>query len=101
MLSSYEAAMKLMRERSAWLPIIKICYDMAGETQEFAGAWVYEQLGRQWFPSLRPLALRGILEKVDISRGGRRAYYRMPDREGVGRALQDAEMPVTSETGFI
>jgi hypothetical protein len=42
MLSSYEAAMKLMRERSAWLPIIKICYDMAGETQEFAGAWVYE-----------------------------------------------------------
>ena len=98
MLSSYEAVMKLTRDRSEWLPIVKPCHDMAGERQEFAGGWVYKRLGRRWFPSLRPLALRGILEKVDTSRGGHRAYYRILDREGVGRALQEAEMAVSSGT---
>lgn len=82
MLSSYEAVVKLVRERPEWLPIIKACYDMAGEMQEFAGAWIYKRLGRRWFPSLRLLSLRGILEKVDTSR---RRTSRLLSHAGSGR----------------
>lgn len=65
-------------------------YEEAGQSPEFAGAWVVERLGA-WVPSLRPLASRGIVVKTDTARGGRRAYYTMPDREGVGRALAELE----------
>ena len=84
--SPYTAVKELAREKPEWLPVVRACYELADETEEFAGAWVVSQLGR-WVPSLRILASRGILEKVGTARGGRRAYYRMLDRSAVRRAL--------------
>jgi hypothetical protein len=88
MLSSYVAVKALANKHPEWLDVVRACYDQANQTQEFAGAWVRRRLGH-WFPSLRTLARYGILEKVDTSRGGKRAYYRMPDREGVEKAMQE------------
>ncbi len=93
MLSSYAVVKIFAKEHPEWLDVVHACYNQAEETQEFAGAWVCRRLGR-WFPSLRVLARYGILEKVDIARGGRRAYYRMSDRKGVGKALQELGIPV-------
>jgi len=46
-----------------------------------------------WKPGLRLLVAYGLLEKSgESTRGGRRAYYRMPDRTGVEEAL--AALPV-------
>lgn len=95
MLSSYIAVKAIANEHPEWLDVVRACYDQAGQTQEFAGAWVCRRLGR-WFPSLKMLARYGILEKVDTSRRGKRAYYRMPDREGVRNAFQDLGMLVMS-----
>ncbi len=86
--SAYEAVILLGKEQPTWVDVVRTCYDKASETDEFAGAWVSWRLGR-WFPSLRPLARRGIVEKVDVSRGGKRAYYRMPKRDEVGQALRE------------
>lgn len=69
-----------------WLDVVKDCYEMTQKTNEFAGAWI---ANKGWFPSLRTLVKYGILEKTDTSRGGRRAYYIMPDRDGVGKALKE------------
>ena len=84
--------MRLVQERPEWLAAVEASYRRAVKLQpfggEFAGAWVVQDLG-SWLPNLRPLARAGILEKTDTSRGGRRAYYRMPDTEGVRRALSD------------
>ena len=60
---------------------------------EFAGAWVVDELARRgsrrWIPNLRILVSYGLLEKSGPStRGGRRAYYRMPARADVLRALE-------------
>jgi len=91
MSSSYEGVMLLAEQRPVWLDVVKTCYMEAAETDRFAGAWVFWRLGR-WFPSLRTLVCYGVLEKVSTSRGGRRAYYRMPRREEVRRALRDLGM---------
>jgi len=70
------------------LPIVKECYDAANRYVEFAGAWVAGKIG--WFPGLRLLVKYGILQKEGESvRGGRRAYYTMPDRSGVEKALHE------------
>jgi hypothetical protein len=46
--------------------------------------------GPGWLPNLRILASHGLLEKSGASaNGGRRAYYRMPDRDGVTRAIEE------------
>jgi DNA-binding HxlR family transcriptional regulator len=66
----------------------------------FAGSWVLQEWARRtgspkWKPSgLRPLAAEGLLQRVgDPTRGGHRAYYRMPDRKGVEEALRELEVP--------
>src|SRR6266478_6187351 len=56
-----------------------------GLDQDFAARWV---LGGLPVVNLRTLSARGILEKVGSARGGDRAYYRMTDPDGVGRALR-------------
>lgn len=93
----YEGTMRLARENRYfkgmlggqydWLKVVKACYEGAGRTNNvFAGSWVAHKVG--WFPSLRKLVKYGILEKQgETVRRGRRAYYTMPDRDGVGRAL--------------
>lgn len=37
------------------------------------------------------LSAFGLLVKTDAARGGRRAYYRMPDRLGVEQALSELQ----------
>lgn len=94
-MNGYDAVMTLAGDPdrgSKWLPVVAAAYWQARRTAayggRFAGAWVLHDLGG-WVPSLRPLAALGILQKSgDTVRGGRRAYYRMPDPDGVERALR-------------
>ncbi len=96
MLSGYNAVMRLARERPDWLPVVQACLEEARENKgEFAGTWVLERvkkLGIKWFPNLRLLVGYAILKHEDTTRGGRRAYYTMPDREGVEKALQELKL---------
>ena len=69
-----------------WLLVVRGCYVTAEYSEEFAGSWIAD---KGWFPNLRTLAKCGIIEKAGTARGGKRAYYRMPDREGVGKALRE------------
>lgn len=91
--SGYSAVRRLARERPDWLPIVEACLEEARETKgEFAGAWVLEtarRKGIEWFPNLRLLVGYGILKHEDTTRGGRRAYYTMPDPQGIERGLQE------------
>lgn len=98
---SYQGVIRLAREhpyrgsddnlpfKVDWLNVVKGCYEEAQRTKgtSFAGAWVKDRVG--WFPGLRILETYAILKKEDDSRGGRRAYWIMPDIEGVARALRE------------
>lgn len=79
-----------------WLDVMEECLNAADGAQrfngEFPGTRVWRALkekNKHPFPNLKPLVTYGILEKTESSRGGRRAYYAMPDRDGVRRALAD------------
>jgi hypothetical protein len=66
------------------------------EPGDFAGSWVLQEMEQQtgepaWRPGLRRLSASGLIEKTGTARGGRRAYYRMPDRAGVEQALAEIE----------
>ena len=92
MLSGYNAVKILAREHPDWLPAVEASLKCAKEYQEFAGKWVLEELKRgrwlglrfgnkrvKWLPGLRMLASYEILRREDTAKGGRRAYYSMPD----------------------
>lgn len=93
------AVMHLASERPEWIPILRAACVCARNAEalggDFAGAWVLNEVARQtgqrvWQPGLRTLTAYGLLEKSgESTRGGRRAYYRMPDRLGVELALQE------------
>lgn len=95
------AVMHLASEKPEWLPALRAACRSAQKAEpyggEFAGSWVVSELEqltgeRAWLPGLRTLAVYGLIEKSGPStRGGRRAYYRMPDRAGVELALQELE----------
>ena len=87
---------RLAREHPDWLPVLEAAVAVAADVEphggEFAGAWVVDELARRgsgrWIPNLRILASYGLIEKSGPStRGGRRAYYRMPARAEVEKAL--------------
>ena len=89
--------MRLATERPDWLPAVQASLEQARLAEsysgDFAGAWVLESLRRDgqmdWLPNLRILVSYGILEKSgESTRGGQRAYYRMPDQDGVAMALR-------------
>lgn len=91
------AVRRLAVEHPEWLPVLEAAVAVAERQEahggEFAGAWVLEQLHRQggprWVPNLRILVSYGLLEKSGAATmGGRRAYYRMPDRTGVAEAIE-------------
>ena len=96
---SYDGVMRLAREHPFtkggmfdvdWLRVVKGCYEEAKrlEGKSFACAWVVNRVG--WFPGLRMLEKYGILKKEgETVRGGRRAYWVMPDMDGVARALRE------------
>ena len=93
------AVMRLASERPDWIPVLQAACKSARQAEdfdgEFAGAWVLAQVEqltgeKTWRPGLRTLAVYGLIEKSGPStRGGRRAYYRMPDRQGVELGLQE------------
>lgn len=89
----YVATRRFLRDHPNWLDVVEACVTEANRTEgEFAGAWALNEAkksGRVWFPNLRPLVSYGILRKTDVTRGGRRAYYVMPDVDGVRAALGD------------
>lgn len=93
-MNGYDAVMTLaadLEKGPKWLPVVWAAYQEALRTTpyggRFAGSWVLQSLGG-WVPSLRVIAALGIVKKEgETVRGGRRAYYRMPDIEGVQRAL--------------
>ena len=93
----YQAVMRLAGDpqRAKWLPVVAAAYREAQRVRnlggEFAGAWVVADTG--WVPNLRVLAAFGILEKTGNTRAGRRAYYRMPDMQGVDSALKVLRVP--------
>ncbi len=91
--------MRLAYEQPDWIPVLRAACAQARKSEpyggQFAGSWVLSELAAQtgkpeWRPGLRLLVAYGLLEKAgESTRGGRRAYYRMPDREDVERALDD------------
>ena len=105
--NGYIGALRLGREQPSWIPAIQASLvlarrstkDSRNTTHEFAGAWVLDELQRRvakdaWFPNLRILVSYGVLQKSgESTRGGQRAYYRMPDPDGVSRALSDLGHP--------
>jgi hypothetical protein len=94
--SGYVAATRFLRDHPEpnWLLVLKACVKEARRTKDvgFAGAWVLREAQRaagiKWFPNLRPLVSAGILQRTEVSRGGKRAYYVMLDPEGVEEALR-------------
>ncbi len=75
--------------RDRWLKVTASCYQVV---ERIGG----ERFDKRWLPgfqqeamSLRRLARWGILEHVMSTRRGHRAYWRMPDRDGVTKALRE------------
>ena len=89
--------MRLAQEHPDWVPVVRAACLQDREAEpfggEFAGSWVLQKVKDltgepAWKPGLRLLVAYGVLEKSgESTRGGRRAYYRMPDRAGVEEAL--------------
>lgn len=99
-MSTRDLVQRLRLESPDWLPILRAAVTVAERVEphggQFAGAWVLQEWIRDarpevpWKPGLRTLAAHGLIERVGAStRGGRRAYYRMPDRAGVDEALTE------------
>jgi hypothetical protein len=87
--SGYEATTRLAEENPEWMLVTKACYEFSVQFgNRFAGSWIFERAAAGWFPNLKPLVTRGILEKEYSTRGGRRGYYKLVDPEGTGRALK-------------
>lgn len=90
---------ELAYEREDWIPVLRAACVQARKTEpyggRFAGSWVLQELAgetgnAEWRPGLRLLVAYGLLEKDgESTRGGRRAYYRMPDLEGIEQALKE------------
>jgi hypothetical protein len=106
--SGYDAVMDIAGNAAAYLCTIRACYDWIAR-QEAKGddvlwvdeKWIEMSTGRT--PrTLRKLADLGVLEEKFFydERGRRlpnpkRVYYFMPDRSGVGRALEELGVPPT------
>ena len=97
-ITARELVERLHTEKPEWIPVLRAAVSVAERVSggQFAGAWVLDEWVRTarpevpWKPGLRTLATYGLIEKVgESTRGGRRAYYRMPDRAGVDEALKE------------
>lgn len=102
MLSGYSTVKILARERPDWLPVVEASLNCARENEKFAGSWVLEEVNKsrwlglrfgdrraRWLPGLRTLVAYGILRHEGTAKAGRRAYYSMPDPDGVETALHE------------
>ena len=94
-----QSVRRLAQEQPHWVPVLRAACIQAKVAEpfggEFAGIYVVQEVVRMagqrvHVPGLRILVTYGLLEKCgESTRGGRRAYYRMPDREGVETALRE------------
>jgi hypothetical protein len=97
-----DAVLQLAHDHPDWIPILRAACVVAKNTEpfggRFAGRWVLQELANQegvplvdvWKPGLKRLVAYDLLTKAgESTRGGRRAYYSMPDRAEVERALRD------------
>lgn len=94
--------MRLAFEQPDWVPVLQAACEQARASEpyggEFAGSWVLQKMKEQtgepaWRPGLRLLVGYGLLEKSgESTRGGRRAYYRMPYRTGIEEALEELKV---------
>jgi SOS-response transcriptional repressor LexA len=97
----YEAVVQLLRDHPEWFPVVSAALEEAQtiKSNRFAGAWILDRAkkrGVQWLPNFRKLTSYGILIKDgESSRGGKRAYYSMPDIEGVEKALNEFDASQT------
>lgn len=93
---------RLALEHPEWLSVVEAATRVAervdGQGGEFAGAWVLDELDGVWMPNLRLLSSYGLIEKSgESTRGGRRAYYRMPEWREIRAALADWQAPGARE----
>jgi hypothetical protein len=88
--SGYVPVMRLAVEDPEWLSLVKAASEFAGQFgNHFSGKWILERAQAGWFPNLKALVTRGILEKEYSNASGTKAYYRLRDAEGTGRALSE------------
>lgn len=96
----YTGTVRLLHDDPKWAPIVAAALEKAKalKGEGMAGAWVLalaKERGILWLPNLRKLVSYGILEKEgESTRGGRRAYYIMPDIAGVEAALTEMDVPL-------
>lgn len=75
----------LLLEHPAWVPVLKKCMNLPflDSLGWFAGKWI--QNGNR---HLRHMADAGLLEKGNLTRGGRRRYYRIKDSALLQKILE-------------
>jgi SOS-response transcriptional repressor LexA len=106
--NGYEAVIRLLRDNPDWFPVVQSALEEAKSIPSgiFAGKWVLDKAKRHgvtWIPSLRKLVAYGVLTKVgESTRGGRRAYYSMPNAQGVEKALKEIspDKPIAPYRGY-
>jgi hypothetical protein len=87
-----------------WLLVLRAACALSAAVEpagQFAGKWVIDRARLQpnapsRIPGLRRLSARGLIVKVYDSRGGNRAYYRMPQREQIEALLDEQGVPQLS-----
>jgi repressor LexA len=100
---AHEATVALLREFPHWRGVISAALEEAKTitSDRFAGKWVLDRAkkhGVNWIPNLRKLVSYGILKKEgESTRGGARAYYSMPDTNGVEQALKEVTISSVNE----
>ncbi len=89
-----QQVLRLLNEYPEELHLLRAACEQSRKCEpgDFAGSWVLREMEAQtgeraWRPGLRRLSASGVIVKTGTARGGRRAYYRMPDRAGVEQAL--------------
>jgi len=75
------------------LSLLRVCMEFAHKDNigSFAGEWIKNECERQGVAShqawLSKLVNEGLLAKNDLTRGGKRRYYRIADTELARRVL--------------
>ena len=90
-----EKVRQLLYIKSNWRPILEECLivskEQKGKDGKFAGAWVMNGLRTQGITppnNLRTLSSIGLIKLAGTARGGKRAYYTIPDLRGLSDALR-------------
>jgi hypothetical protein len=102
-----DAVMSIPAEDGFSLALARACHELVAsdavtrgvpaDNVDFVAASVRRRLPGNPIVRLTPLRAYGVLVNAsDSTRGGHRGVYRMPDPDGVGRALDERGVPATS-----